>query len=80
MKQNTSYGILIEFRSGIKKRYALHLAMSTFRHWKSDIEYFMSDSRSLPDARKVLKIARDNFPQCNFKLIKSVVKTQVLDD
>lgn len=77
-KQRTSYSIQIEFKSGIKKRWCLQIAISTFKHWKKDIEYFLPDDTSLKDAKKILAIVRKNWPEYNHKIIRAVTINEVL--
>ena len=77
-KQRTSYSIRVEFKSGIKKRWGLQIAISTFKHWKEDVEYFLPDDTSLKDAKKILAIARKNWPEYNYKIIRVVTIAEVL--
>ena len=79
MGTQTDYSILVIFENGLKKRWGLQTAMSTFRYWDQNIKPFMPDNQSLKDARKILKIARKHFPKQTHKIIEIITTTEFLD-
>ncbi len=78
MAQRTSYSIQVTFKNGIIKRWNLVNAYSTFKHWDKNIKLDMFDSLKLKDAKRLLGIARQSFPKPDFKIVKSVVKRELL--
>lgn len=68
----------IEFKNGIKRLWSLSTAHSTIRNWNKNIEKWLPDNTNIKDAKKLLNIAKMNFPKYKFKIFKKLQKLKKL--